>query len=125
MPKIFGLDIAKLVNDSISSAGDVRPGTLSHNTGPRVRDPENLTGGIRSTVTTHDIRGFVEQKEIRRPGQVSTVFESTVSIFGDSVNPKVAPTVNDTVIMDGVTYSLVKLLELDPASALYVFLAET
>ena len=125
MANLFGLDIAKIVNDSITSAGNVRPGVLTHNGPPNVRDPENPSAGIQPTLTTHNIRGFVEQKEVRRSGQVGALFVSTVSILGESVNPKIIPEVNDIVVIDDVTYSLVELTARDPALALYEFRAQT
>ena len=124
MPKLFGLDIAKMVNDSIKSAGNVRPGILEHANSPYTRDQDDKTSGLQPTITIHAIRGFVETKEIRRLGQVGTLFSSAVYIIGASVNPKVVPRVNDTVTMDGGIFFLVELLELDPALALYKFLAE-
>lgn len=124
MPDLFGLDIAEIVNESIASAGNVRPGTLEHADYPYIRDPDSLTGGLKPTISIHAVRGFVETSEVRRPGQVGALFSSVVYILGASVNPKVVPKVNDTVIMDGGTYSLVELLELDPALALYKFRAE-
>lgn len=125
MPDLFGLDIAKVVNDAISSAGGVRPGVLTHFNPPFERDPDNPTSGVDATLTTHDIRGFVDRKEVRRPGQVGAMYESVVSILGASINPKTIPKVNDTVVMDGATYKLVELAKLDPAAALYEFKAET
>lgn len=125
MPNLFGLNIAKLVNDSIRGAGNVRPGVLSHSGPPYVRDIENLSGGVVPTVTTHEVSGFVEQKETRRSDQIGTTYESTISILGDSVNPKITPTVNDMVVMDGVTYTLIELLSVDPSAALYDFRAQT
>lgn len=125
MGKLFGIDIAKLVNDSIVSAGNVRPGTLHHSGPPHVRDPENLTDGNQPTITTHSIRGFVEKREVRRSGQVGALFVSVVAILGESVNPKIVPKVNDVVVIDNETYTLIELLALDPALALYEFKAET
>ena len=125
MPKLFGLDIAKIVNASIAAAGNVRPGVLHHSGPPYIRDPDNLTAGLVPTESTHDVRGFAETSEVRRPDQVGTLVRSVLYILGESVNPKIVPVVNDKVVMDGTTYSLVELLELDPASALYKFRAET
>lgn len=124
MLSLFGLDIAKIVNDAIKSGGGVRFGTLIHFT-VGTRSPDNLSGGTNPITTTHIISGFVEQKEIKRSGQVGATVESVVSILGDSINPQVIPRVNDVVEMDGERYNLIELLARDPAAALYEFKAET
>jgi hypothetical protein len=50
---------------------------------------------------------------------------SVVSILGASLSPAVVPAVNDIVVIDGSTFTLVELLNLDPAEALYEFAADS
>ncbi len=122
MADLFGIDIAKTVSDSIAAAGGVRPGTLTHiSPGTRGANP---TGGTAPTETSHTFQGFVDQRDVRRTGEVATNNMSVVSMLGASVLPLVVPVVNDRVVIDGVTYTLVELLGLDPASALYEFAAD-
>jgi len=123
MVELFGIDIAKVVNDSITGAGGVRPGTLTKVT-PGTRTGGSLTGGTNPTTTSHSFQGFVETKEVRRDGQVGAGIMAVVTMLGDSVSPTAVPTVNDTVLIDGVTYTLLELLSRDPAEAVYEFAAE-
>ena len=124
MAKLFGIDIAKLVNSEIKKAGGVRPLTLTKTT-PGARTPGDLSAGNNPTTTTHTGAGFVELASARRTGQVgAAVSGETISILGASVLPAAEPTVNDTVTLDGSTYLLIKLVSRDPASALYSFEAQ-
>lgn len=125
MADLFGLDIAGIVNDAITQAGGVRPGTLTKTT-PGTRTAGNLTGGTNPTTTTHTFQGFVEEKEVRRDNQVgASSFGMTLSILGASVSPEAVPEVNDTAEIDGKTYILVELVSRDPAEALYEFDAQS
>lgn len=123
MADLFGLDIAGIVNDAIAGAGGVRPGTLTKTT-PGTRTPGSLTGGSNPTTTTHSFNGFTETKEVRRTGQVGASSMAVVAILGASVTPAATPEVNDTALIDGVTYTLVELLKGDPAGAVFEFAAE-
>lgn len=124
MADLFGLDIAGIVNDAITQAGGVRPGTLTKTT-PGTRTPGDLTGGTNPTTTTHTFQGFIDQKAERRKLQIGSTLEArAVSILGASVSPEAIPEVNDTVEMDGNTYMLVSLIGRDPAEALYEFDAQ-
>ncbi len=122
MVKLFGIDIAKQVNDAVRDAGGLRPGTLSK-TAPGSRTAGSLTSGANPTTTTHTFQGFVETKEDRRPGQVGASSMAVMTILGASVSPVAVPEVNDTVTMDGAAYTLLELLSRDPAAATYEFRA--
>lgn len=119
MTKLFGLDIDKIVNSAIVSAGNVRKGTLTKII-PGTRGT-NPTAGTNSSTTTHTFNGFIERKSVRRSGAVASANMSVLSILGASVNPTAKPSVNDKALLDGTTYTLVELLEVDPAEALYEF----
>lgn len=119
--KLFGVDIAKVVNQSISSAGGVLSGTLVRTT-DGTRTVGNLTGGTNPTSVSHAFKGFTETAGERRPGSTSASSISTVSILGDSC--AVEPEVNDEATIDGETWTLLELVTRDPAKAIYVFKAE-
>jgi hypothetical protein len=123
MANLFGLDIAGIVNDALSGAGGLRPGTLA-TTSPGTRTGGSLTGGTNPTTTSHSFQGFVETKEVRRKGQVGADLMAVVTIIGASVTPSVVPEVNDVATIDGTSYTLVELLKRDPAEAVYEFAAE-
>lgn len=121
MAKLFGIDIAKVINTEIANAGGVLTGSLVKTT-PGTRTPSDPTAGTNPTTTTYSFKGFSEERERRREGQVGTTVYSVVTILGASLS--VVPEVNDTATVDGVTYQLVELLSRDPASAVYEFRAE-
>ncbi|AKQ75848.1 hypothetical protein FDH82_gp58 [Roseobacter phage RDJL Phi 2] len=119
--KLFGVDIAKIVNTSIKNAGGVLDGTLTKATAG-TRTPGSLTGGTNPTDATYAFKGFTETAGERRPGSTTASSISTVSILGDSCAAE--PEVNDEVTIDGTDWTLLELVERDPAKALYVFKAE-
>lgn len=123
MNKLFGLDIAKIVNNEIKSCGNLQKGTLRSIT-PAVLDPLNLDDGCNYTFTEHSFQGFIEQVEMRREDMVPAGFMSKLLILGGSISPKIVPKVNDEITMNSINYTLTRLLERDGASATYVFRVE-
>lgn len=124
MPKLFGLDIAKIVNDSIAGAGGVLDGTLTKIT-PGTRTSGSLTGGTNPVETSHAFKGFIDRgSETRFAGQLQTVDGEVVSILGASLPSGVMPEVNDRVTLEGKEYDLVRLLRRDPAAALFEYEVE-
>ncbi len=124
MVELFGVDIAQVVADSITEAGNLRPGILTKIV-PGTRTGGSLTGGTNPTETSHTFQGFVETKTSRREGTLVADPMSVVTILGATVTPFTEPEVNDGAIIDNVTWNLGKLLSRDPASAVYEFEAST
>lgn len=121
---LFGLDIAKIINDSITAAGGVLGGILTHYS-PGTRTVGDLAAGLNPTSTVHLFRGFFELKEVRRKGQINTQVAPVVTLLGASITPSTVPAVNDVVTIDGRTLRLVELLRADPASAVFEFMADS
>lgn len=123
MAKLFGIDIAKTVNSAITDAGGVQTGSLSKKT-TGTRTPGSLTAGTNPTSTVHSFKGFAETKGENRPGSSAPTSNAVVSILGASINPVAIPEVNDKATIDGSTYTLLELLDRDPAAAMYRFKAQ-
>ena len=123
MAKLFGLDIAGIVNREIANAGGVLSGTLTR-VSPGARTPGSLSGGTNPAETSHAFKGFLEQGERRIKGQLQTVSGTFLSILGASVAGGVVPAVNDRAVIEGAEYDLVEQVARDPAAALYVFRVE-
>lgn len=125
MTKLFGLNIAKIVNDSITSAGGVLSGTLAKQT-PGTRTPGSLTSGTNPSEATYAFKGFVETQARRRTGSEVESGFAVVTILGASVESSAVPEVNDVVSFDGdaTEWTLLKLLSRDPAAAVYEFSAQ-
>ena len=124
MPNLFGLDIARLVANSIASAGGVRFGTLTQFT-PGTRTPGSPTAGTNPTSTTHTFEGFIETEEddsyeSRRTGTLTSISRRKLSILGATISPATTPSQNDEVSLDGEQYRIVEVMEVDPAQALFV-----
>lgn len=119
--RLFGLDIARIVDRSIAGAGGVLTGVLRRDD-PGTRDAADLAAGRDLTPATYPFRGFAETAGERRPGSQTASSVSTVSILGASIST--VPQVNDVVTLEGKDWTLLELMERDPAAALYVFRAE-
>jgi len=131
MPNLFGLDIAKIINDAIQGAGGLRPGTLTKVI-PGTRTPGALTGGTNPTTTTHSCSCYVTlDTDIRRAGQVGTAKSPVgirkhpkVLILGASISPAATPEITDKITIDGTTYTLLEGIGMDPSGATYEFRAD-
>lgn len=124
MPDLFGIDIAGIVADSIASAGGVVAGTLTKITAG-TRTPGSLTAGTNPTSTVHTFQGFIAKKTTRADVTLVSETMSVATILGASISPAVVPEVGDTILLEGVSWSLVQLLSRDPAEAVYEFKAES
>jgi hypothetical protein len=124
MPNLFGLDIAKLVNDTIQKAGGVLDGTLSKVVNG-ARAPGDITAGPSTTVTEYSFKGFIENKtEVRRSGTLVASGGKFVSMLGGSLPSGIEPMTGDLVTIENIEYKIIEVAERDPAAALYVLRVE-
>ena len=124
MPNLFGLNIAQIVANAIAQAGGLQEGTLTQFT-PGTRTPGSLTGGTNPTSTTHTFQGFVEAEEedsyINRRGEtVVSLAMRKLSILGATISPVTTPNQSDEATINGVTYRIVEVMEVDPAEAIFI-----
>lgn len=123
MAELFGVDIAQEIADAFE--GELQEGSFVRTTAG-ARDPNNLSAGkAAGASTTHTFTGYIETVDAVYQGD-SLVRDAgeRVAILGASVSPLVVPRIGDVVSLGGKTLKLVKLLERDPAEALYLFEAE-
>ena len=115
--KLFGIDIAKVVADSIKAAGDLLDATLISITPGTATDADpNL---VASTQTTHTCKGFIDKyRDDQIDGTIIRKGDRKVTLLGDTISPSVAPKTNDQVIIEGDTYD-VQNVDRDPAGATY------
>lgn len=117
---LFGLDIARIVDESIQQAGGVLIGTLTKPT-PGTRVPGNLTGGTNPSTQSYSFRGFTDNQTSRRQNGSLVRFQGeTVSILGNSLPAGIEPEAGDTIVIEGNTYEALQVIERDPAAALFV-----
>lgn len=124
MANLFGMNIAGIINAEIANAGGVLKGTLTK-VSPGKRTAGSLTGGTNPATKSYSFNGFVETREVRRTGQVGASPGAVLTVLGASVPSGVVPEVNDTALIEGITYTLVELIKRDPAAAVYEFRVET
>lgn len=124
--KLFGLDIAKLVNDNITKAGGLESLTLTKYTSGTATvgaltegtndSPSSSTGqGIIETISEKE-DGLLLRGTGRRPKTLVEGATAIVTILGGSLPDGVIPEANDQVTIDGATYEILTA-EADPAQA--------
>lgn len=118
MTDLFGIDIAGVLNDSMTQAGGLRPLVLTKSVAG-ARTPGNLLAGPSVSPTTHTGQGYNENRRARIDGKVQASGKR-IGILGASLTPAAVPEVDDTVAMDGATFTITGIPEVDPARALYV-----
>lgn len=121
--ELFGIDFAEEIAEAFD--GQLVEGSFVRMT-EGVRDPNNLSAGKpKSNPVTHTFQGYTETVEaVYKGGTLVRDASETVSILGASVSPLVVPKIGDVVALSGKQLTLTKLVERDPASALYTFTAE-
>lgn len=120
MPNLFGLNIAKIIDDAIVGAGGVLTGTF-HKRDSGTRTPGQLTGGNNPTYTDHSVRGFIEIKtNVAMDGTLVEQEGERITLLGNSMS--VVPEQGDEVTMEGTRYKVTKVFKRDPASATYELL---
>lgn len=118
MSRLFGLDIAGIVNSEIAGAGGVRPAVLTKPV-PGTRTPGSLSGGTNPTTTTHAARGFEDSLSRLRPETIVTEAAGLVVLLGASIVGGVEPEAGDSVSLDGGDNQRIVRVESDPANATY------
>lgn len=121
MPNLFGIDIAGLVNSSIAGAGGVLTGTL-HKRTAGTRTSGQLTSGVNPTYVDSTFNGFIDRKTSTQlvGGTLVTKEGERASILGASISPAAVPEMGDELTLEGNRYKITKVLDRDPAGALYV-----
>lgn len=118
--ELFGVDIAGIVADNMG--GQLLAVTVERYT-EGARQPGNLTGGrpkVPTTVT--GISGFWEDFTADPPPGVEVELgDRKAVLIGDTIPAGGHPLRNDAITIEGVTLYMVKLIERDPAAAVFVY----
>ncbi len=116
---LFGINIAKLINDSVAQAGGVLDGTL-HKRANTTRTPGDLTSGVNPSTVDYAFKGFIGNRtDARRNGSLVSQEGQFVSILGDSLLAGIIPEQGDSVTIEGTRFEIIGVPERDPAAALY------
>ncbi len=120
-PDIFGVKIAKILDDSFRDAKGSFPATLiTFRKG--ARDPLEPTAGRDITETRVGCRGFMDEREIKASDGAPARTGRTFVIFGNSLPITVEPLPGDRIesATEGKTFSILEDgVKRDPAGALY------
>ena len=116
--KLFGVDIAKLVNQNMASG--LLPAVLTKVTrGDRTSG--SLTSGPEITTETYTARGFVEDyRDADIDGTSIKKGDRKILLLGDSIASGAVPEPGDSIYIEGRTYGIIGPVKRDPAAATYV-----
>lgn len=116
MPKLFGVDIAKEINDAMGS-GLLATTLIKVTAG--VRTTGSLTGGTNPKKTKKPCRGVIEDySDGQMQGSLVQVGDRIVLILGDSLPSGIVPQTGDQVTIEGSTFDIIRVAR-DPAAASY------
>lgn len=118
--ELFGVDIAGIVADNMG--GQLLAVTVTRYT-EGARTPGSLTGGRAKTPTeVTGISGFWEDfTSDPPPGVEVELGDRKAVLIGDTIPAGGHPLRNDAITIEGVTLYMVKLIERDPAAAVFVY----
>lgn len=116
MPKLFGLDIAGIVNKAM---GGGLPAITLVKVTPGQRVDGALTAGTNPTTNQFPARGFVDvYSDAVIDGTLITKADRKVVVLGASIAGGQIPTKGDQIIAEGRTLEVVDVKR-DPAGATY------
>ena len=116
MPDLFGVDIAKAVNDGLGKG--LLAATLTVVT-PGTRTSGGLTSGTQPTTVDHTARGFLDDYEDRHiDGTVIQRGDRICVLLGASISGGAIPSAGDRVTIESETFNIVNVKR-DPAAASY------
>lgn len=122
--KIAGIDVSGLIKKEIGQNVLKDPAhvavlttfTLGTRTG-------NLTGGTERPSTDSTGKGFIDETKIESvKGTLVKDGETIVNLIGDSFTA--VPKINDHILIESTLY-VIKVLDRDPAAAMYICLCRT
>lgn len=117
MPKLFGVDIAAIIDSAMS--GGLLDATL-HSVTPGTRTPGDPTSGTQPTEVARSCKGMVDDyTDGQIDGMLVQVGDRIVLLIGNSIDGLAVPEPGDGVTIEGVRYFVVRVKR-DPAAATYV-----
>ena len=115
MPRLFGVDIAGIVDGAMSSGLPIVT-LVKVTTG--TRDDNDPTAGNKPVKNNYKGRGFIDDYKDGQINDTSILSgDRKVTIIGNTLKGQV-PTPGDYVIAEGITYSIIAVKR-DPAAATY------
>jgi hypothetical protein len=116
--KIFGLQLDKIINDAIVSAGNLIDATLIKVV-VGARTGGNLAGGKAAVETSYAAKGIISSYQDNQiDGTIIKKGDRRVLLMGRSIASDQVPEPNDKVTIEGRTYQIVAV-DSDPARATY------
>jgi hypothetical protein len=119
--ELFGVDIAGIIGDVIGPG--VLAVTITREAPTTERDPDNLTGGLtRAPPQSWACQGFWEDFTGQPPPGVEVLLNDRKAVLiGDTLPAGVVVQQGDGLTIEGQTLWVVKLINRDPAAAVYVY----
>lgn len=115
MPKILGVDIAKLVNDNLGSL------LLDAQLRREIKSPRGdseLTAGQRRSHVSYPCKGFIDSYSDEEQELIGKGIRK-VTLLGGSLPDGVVPQSDDEILIEGRTLTILGIPRRDPAAATY------
>ncbi len=117
MAKLFGIDIAAIVEKEI--APGLLDATLTKVT-KTTRTSGNLTGGKAASTTPFSCKGVItEFKNQYRAGTLVKAGDKKILIIRNTLPANVVPALGDVIKIEDVEYTVAAPVSRDPADATY------
>jgi hypothetical protein len=117
--RILGTDIAGILNRALGTSRMSIAGTLQ-SVARTTRSSSALGAGQRPTYASHEFRGFADSTHRAAiPEDIQQKVSRIVLILGDSLTSGIVPKVNDRVVFEGAT-GTVLWVDRDPDAASYI-----
>lgn len=117
MPKLFGVDMAQIINTNMGPG--LLPVTLVKQTKAYSADGTDISVAASMSFVG---RGFIESysDEEQSKNSLIEVGDRKITILGASLPPGIVPKKGDHVIVEDGTWYLVEIPKRDPAAATYL-----
>ena len=119
MANVFGLDIQSVLAEAIQAAGGLNTAVLIKGRGER--DPNNPSRLVSTAGSRHSLEALVERRQRRIGDSLTNETVLVITMVAGTITPTATPEPDDRIEIGGKVYTLVRLISLDPAEALYEF----
>lgn len=117
MPKLFGIDIAGIINQNMGK-GLLSVQLTKSTAGTRTSG--QLNEGTNPTTLTYSGRGFIsDYKDTEMANTSIRTSDKKIAILGASLPNGIIPIPGDSILVEGNSYNVVNVKR-DPAAAIYI-----
>jgi len=116
--KLFGIDIAKIIDKNISKG--VLPAVLTRLSDQEKAADAPLLAPPTKTPKEYGCRGFTDDFKIEQIDGIQIQEDDRkIVLIGDSIEGGIIPAKGDTIFIESTLFQVLSILERDPAAATY------